>query len=434
MTNNPSQGEPQGLADLGPPPPYLRDIPMKQASAEIRALAVSCVQIASSFWGAPSSSNDRECRWGTHGSRCVNLEKNAWYDHETKAGGYTIELVERELGCSRAEAISWLLDDKNYSATTELPNLNGKQTSGPRARPVATYDYTDENGTLLWQALRYEPRRFLQRRPGPDGKWIWSVTGVQQVPYRLRELSGDIDECRVIAIVEGEKDVNNLREVGIPATCNAGGAEKWHPELSRYFRGTSVVLIPDNDDPGRRHMDKVGQSLMRVATEIRILKLPNLPPKGDVSDWLAAGGTREELARLITQAPQWRLRAPFATDEQQSGEFMDANAGSSESTFEEPQATDEREPTQREKLVSIGLEAELWHDKDGNTFATIAVDQHQENFALKNTGFRSWLTREYGERYQMKVGGRSCPSAPSSQALSEALNALGAKAASGPEH
>jgi len=113
---------------------------------------------------------------------------------------------------------------------------------------------------------------------------------------------------------------------------------------------------------------------------------------------------------------------------------MDANAGSSESTFEEPQTTDEREPTQREKLVSIGLEAELWHDKDGNTFATITVEQHQENFALKNTGFRSWLTREYGERYQMKVGGRSCPSAPSSQALSEALNALGAKAASGPEH
>jgi hypothetical protein len=126
MTNNSSLGEPQGLADLEPPPPYLRDMPKRQASAEIRALAVACGQIAAFFWGEPSSSNDRESRWGTHGSRCVNLEKNAWYDHEVKAGGYTIELVERELGCRRAEAISWLLDDKNYSATTELPNLNGK--------------------------------------------------------------------------------------------------------------------------------------------------------------------------------------------------------------------------------------------------------------------------------------------------------------------
>ena len=143
MTNNSSQGEPQGLGDLGPPPPYLRDMPKRQASAEIRALAVSCIQIATFFWGETSSSNGKECRWGTHGSRCVNLEKNAWYDHEVKAGGYTIELVQQELGCSRAEAISWLLDDKNYSATPKSSNLNGKQTRGPRGRVIATYDYTE---------------------------------------------------------------------------------------------------------------------------------------------------------------------------------------------------------------------------------------------------------------------------------------------------
>jgi hypothetical protein len=92
------------------------------------------------------------------------------------------------------------------------------------------------------------------------------------------------------------------------------------------------------------------------------------------------------------------------------------------------------ELTQREKLISIGLEAVLWHDKDGNIFATVTVDEHKENFAIKSTGFRHWLTREYGERYPMEVSGQSCPSAPSAQALTEALNALSAKAASGSEH
>ena len=297
---------------------------------------------------------------------------------------------------------------------------------------IATYDYTDESGVLSYQVCRFEPKRFLQRRPRPDGGWDWSVKGARQVPYRLPELIKDLADRLTVAIVEGEKDVDNLRELGIPATCNAGGAGKWHPELSQYLRGASVILIPHNDDAGRDHVNKVGQSLMRVATEVRILKLLNL--QGDVSDWRAAGGTPEELARLMAQAPPWRLRAPFVTDEQQSGESMDAKAGFSENTFEEPQTTDEREPTQREKLVLIGSEADLWHDKDGNTFATIAVDKHPESFALKNSGFRHWLTREYGERYPMKVGHKSCPSAPSSQALTEALNALNAKAASGPEH
>jgi hypothetical protein len=94
----------------------------------------------------------------------------------------------------------------------------------------------------------------------------------------------------------------------------------------------------------------------------------------------------------------------------------------------------DREPTQREKLISIGLEAELWHDRDGNSFATVAVNSHHESYAINGRAFRNWLTRTYGDRHSMKIGGKTCPSAPSTQSLTEALNALGAKAASGAEH
>jgi hypothetical protein len=95
--------------------------------------------------------------------------------------------------------------------------------------------------------------------------------------------------------------------------------------------------------------------------------------------------------------------------------------------------SDEREPNQREKLILIGLKAELWHDGDGNPFATIRESDHLQSCGLSSRAFRSWLTGSYGKRYPVRIGGGLCPSAPTSQALTEAINALAAKAAGGAE-
>ena len=102
--------------------------------------------------------------------------------------------------------------------------------------------------------------------------------------------------------------------------------------------------------------------------------------------------------------------------------------------WEDAPGKSDREPTQREKLLLVGLNAELWRDNESNAFATVRIEQHQENFSIKSTAFRHWLTREYGERYPMKIGDAVCPSAPSAQALTEAINALHAKAMSGAEY
>jgi putative DNA primase/helicase len=446
--NSRSAGRPQDFSHLGPCPSYLIDgktrpllgAATKQQNDEDNALDVSCAEVAAYFWGEPTSTTSKEFRWGTHGSRCVNLERNVWYDHEVKDGGDTIALVERELRLSRAVAISWLLDGRNYSGAAGLNNLNGQQRPDPLGRVAATYDYINESGALLFQVLRFDPKTFRQRRPDGGGGWVWSVDGVRRVPYRLAELLNDVAKRHTIVIVEGERDVDNLRRSGIPATTNAGGAGKWTPEHSRYLRNADVVLIPDNDDAGRDHMNKVGLALMNTADSVRILQLPNLQEKGDVSDWFAAGHIAEELAILISQAPQWQLRAPFATNAHQESETgMGGSAKPSESKHGSSQTAADadstaRDVTQREKLVLIGLDADLWHDKDSNAFARVTVSQHQENFAMKSTAFRGWLTHQYGERYPMKIAGRACPSAPSTQALSEAINALSAKAARGTEH
>lgn len=163
-----------------------------------------------------------------------------------------------------------------------------------------TYDYRDEEGTLLYQSVRFFPKKFLQRKPKPEGGWDYSVKDVRKVLYRLPELLESKKAKRVI-VVEGEKDVERLRDAGFTATCNVGGAGKWCEAYSESLRGRHVVLIPDNDPAGEDHIATVALSLQGVAASVRIVRLPGLPEKGDLSDWFAAGGTAKKLAELISQ-------------------------------------------------------------------------------------------------------------------------------------
>src|SRR5207249_4181617 len=165
-----------------------------------------------------------------------------------------------------------------------------------RSRPKinATYDYVDDRGALLFQVVRFLPKNFKQRRPDGNGNWIWNLKDVRRVLYRLPVLLA-ADRIQTIYIVEGEKDAQRLLDLGLVATTNPGGAGKWRPEFNEPLRGRHVVISPDNDDAGRAHAQTVASSLHQVAASIKILVLPDLSPKGDISDWLDAGGTVEAL-------------------------------------------------------------------------------------------------------------------------------------------
>jgi hypothetical protein len=170
---------------------------------------------------------------------------------------------------------------------------NGATSKAKRKSQIVAsyYDYTDENGHLLYQVVRMEPKDFRQRRPKVGGGWNWSVKGVRLVPYRLPQLLAAPADVMVV-IVEGEKDVDRLAKLGIVATCNAMGAGKWRGQYSEHFRDRKVVILPDNDQPGRDHAEQVARALHGNAKSIKVVALPGLPEKGDVSDWLDAGGWR----------------------------------------------------------------------------------------------------------------------------------------------
>ncbi|HTV44844.1 MAG TPA: AAA family ATPase [Stellaceae bacterium] len=177
-------------------------------------------------------------------------------------------------------------------------------------RITATYAYRDQSGALRYQVVRLDPKSFRQRRPnGAPDAWVWDMDGVEPLPYRLPELLEDPAATAFIA--EGEKDCDALGDRGLVATTNHGGAGKWRPEISRWLTGRHVVILPDNDSAGREHAQDVARKLTGIAASVRIIELPDLPQKGDVTDWLAAGGTADELERLAAAAPIFKPASTF---------------------------------------------------------------------------------------------------------------------------
>jgi hypothetical protein len=168
--------------------------------------------------------------------------------------------------------------------------------NGHRVKPrmVKAYDYTDAAGQLIFQVCRMEPKDFRQRRP--DGKrWAWNLKGVEPVLYRLPSVLAASE----VLLVEGEKDADNLAALGFTATTVPGGAGKWRESYKEVLQGKQVVLIPDNDNPGREHMVKIAQSLNGSAAGIKLIELPGLPSKGDVSDFIETFSDPQEAAERL---------------------------------------------------------------------------------------------------------------------------------------
>lgn len=214
----------------------------------------------------------------------VNLSNGLWKCHAGCGEGNTRQFAKR-MGIS----------------IREIPNSRTSlsQNKYLDSKIIAIYDYKDEKGNLLFQVVRCEPKSFYQRRLDKNGNWIYNLSGVKRVLYQLPRLLSNPDP---VIIVEGEKDANRLWELGFTATTNPGGAGKWRDEYNDYLKNREVVIIPDNDEVGKKHALQIAKSLSS-AKSVKIVEIPNLPPKSDVSDFLNNGGTAEDLRKLIEKTP-----------------------------------------------------------------------------------------------------------------------------------
>ena len=195
----------------------------------------------------------------------------------------------------------------------------GIDVTPDRQHIVKIYDYVDEQGALLFQVLRWGPKKtFSQQQPGTgkggikrgaDGKP--TMQGARYVPYHLDTLVAAAAKKNGkrwrVYIVEGEKDADRLvAQWGVTATTNAGGAGKWRKEYGRYFTGAEVIVLADNDKAGREHATAVVAALSPFAAVVNSVELTGLPDKGDISDWIDAGGTQSDLEDLVDGAPSYQ--------------------------------------------------------------------------------------------------------------------------------
>ena len=307
-------------------------------------------QLILRFWGEPTSKTKIEWRWGSGGSRSYKVEEHVWFDHEMDEGGGTIDLVMREEGLQRSEALVWLEEQgliEGRSGRTggqqrqEAPFLTD-EPSAPEQPPVNTpeavmkavkgYRYANRDGDPLYEVIRYHfllpdgswvidpktgnPKKtFRQRRPDGKGGHIWNLDGVGHTIYRHKQVEMAIEAGWTVALMEGEKDVETLEGFGAVATTNSGGAKHWTPEMAAIFKGADVVIFTDNDDAGREGAEIKARSLRGIARRIRVLDLaqhvPDFPAKWDVTDWVERlGGTHERLVEIMNALPDWRPAEP----------------------------------------------------------------------------------------------------------------------------
>ena len=240
-------------------------------------------------------------------SMSVNLEKGVWQCHTGCGGGGLLDFEMKFSGC-----------DLDTAKVRVAEVLGDKQAFFFSQKPEAVYQYHDANGRLVLEKVRYPGKRFVQRKPNGKNRWEYKLSDCQKPLYRLPEVL----VANEVFVCEGEKDADNVRALNlgnrgasifVAATTNFDGAGKWRDAYAPYFLGKKVVIFADNDEPGRKHAEQVARSVYPHVAGVKVVALPGLPDKGDVSDYLKSHSA-EDLVSEIKKAPQWHPPHDAATD------------------------------------------------------------------------------------------------------------------------
>ena len=199
-------------------------------------------------------------------------------------------LVCCQAGCSQQSVIGALQARGLWTEKRERSKL------GP---PIKTYEYHDSAGRVRYQITRHpptddEPKPFRPSYLDEANNRIWKKHP-DQILYHLP----DVLKAHIVFVVEGEKDADTLREHGLIGTTNAGGAKApWLPQFTDALKGKEVILIPDNDPPGRMRVARIARALVGKVSRLLVLELS---AGKDVTDWFEAGHSETELLELVSR-------------------------------------------------------------------------------------------------------------------------------------
>lgn len=174
------------------------------------------------------------------------------------------------------------------------PEIQKKQHPRTNGKVTATYDYVSEDGEVLYRKCRVEPGRngrkkdFFFERP-VNGGWALGIEGVKKrVLYRLPELLDAVKRSPTewIWLCAGEKDADNGAAIGLATTTTCEGEGVWPEYATNALAGCRVAILPDRDEVGWRHAGQVIYALRTAGCRVKLLDVPHLSEKGDLTDFL----------------------------------------------------------------------------------------------------------------------------------------------------
>lgn len=229
------------------------------------------------------------------GHLCVTIDsgRQLFHCHDCKIGGDVIRWMALAGGKSDGDVLRELGAGKDTK--TQWRPLAASNQAVTEARPVIDkiYQYHDELGGEVFQAIRLNPKSFRQRHKGDDGKWVWNMDGTERVLYRLPEVMS----AKMVAICEGEKDADTVTSLGYCGTCNVGGAGKWLDGYTDTLDGKDVLIFGDNDKAGQDHAKLVFDSIAGKAKTVRVIKIPS--PFKDVTEYVESFIETKEAIAVI---------------------------------------------------------------------------------------------------------------------------------------
>lgn len=233
----------------------------------------------------------------------------------------------------------------------KMADLFKQETSSKKSGNIeAVYKYFNESMDLIHEKVRFRDKKFAnkhtengatawgldnglyyetypgskeyskRKKPGADTK---EFKGVKPILYNLPAVKKAMGDAETIYIVEGEKDVDTLKSLGLVGTCNFDGASKgrsskWRKHYNQFLEGGSIVIIPDDDEPGHKHSSSIAENLLGTAESVKIVTLPNTisKPGFDFTDYIEAGNTKTDFLELVadTEALEKGIKKSATSD------------------------------------------------------------------------------------------------------------------------
>ncbi len=226
------------------------------------------------------------------GVRKVGDEYLAFCPSHNDHSNRSLELTERDgvllMHCFCGCTFGQILKELNLETPTrEAPTLE------------AIYDYVDASGDILYQVLRYYPKKFQQRH-FENGEPVWNLKGVQRVLFNLPQVINSVVNSRMVYFCEGEKDALNLGQYVTTTTISGGASSPWLPQYSEVLKDGIIALLPDDDSAGQKYAEKIADQIYGWARTVKILKLGIK----DVTEWLKTHNA-DELQTLWKETPEY---------------------------------------------------------------------------------------------------------------------------------